>query len=76
MHLECRGMYISAITTLVGREEAEADALFTLASDWSDTTAKSELVSNRGQRSRRARTCRVHMSRMRSQSVEFMGSGH
>ena len=41
-------MYISATTTLVGREEAEADALLTLASDWSDSTAKSELVSNRG----------------------------
>ena len=48
MHLECRGLYISATTTLVGREEAEADALLTLASDWSDSTAKSELVSNRG----------------------------
>jgi len=51
MHLECRGMYISATTTLVGREEADADALFTLASDWSDSTAKSELVSNRGLKS-------------------------
>ena len=41
-------MYISATTTLVGWEEAAADALFTLASDWSETTAKSELNSNTG----------------------------
>jgi hypothetical protein len=48
MHLVCRGMYISATTTLVGGEDAEVDALFTLASDWSDTTATSELIGNRG----------------------------
>ena len=73
--MEGRGVYISAITTLVGWEEAEADALFTLASDWRETAAKSKPVSNSG-REHGVTTCCVHMSKTRSQSVEFMGSGH